>query len=155
MDKVTTIGSMELCMNCGLCCSGALFSDAPVAEGEEEKADELGFTHFENLAGSTVFSLPCKHLSGPLCTIFPNRLDVCDSYHCDLTLDVKSEDVSIEDANNAVKSAKEQIAWLSENARYRNSDNDSTFNIRDYLHFFRKKMVEQLEEFIATEDQNK
>ena len=28
----------ELCKNCGLCCSGALFGNAPLLEGEEEKA---------------------------------------------------------------------------------------------------------------------
>lgn len=146
MDKVTNIGSMELCMSCGLCCSGALFSDATLEDGEEDKAIELGLVPYLNSEGAAAFDLPCKHLCGSLCSIFPNRLEICDEFHCELTTDVDADKVSFEEASEVVISAKEQFTWLKENAKYNFTKDDTTFNLRTYLHSFRKKLLTQLEE---------
>jgi len=145
MEKNVELGS-KLCQNCGLCCSGALFSHAPIADGEKEKAKELDFKPVNKFEDEYVFNQPCPHLVNCSCSIYPNRLHVCGDFHCKLTTNVINGEVAFDDANKDVNSAKEQIKWLTDNALYRETDESAEFNLRNYLHFFRKKMVKQLEE---------
>lgn len=126
----------ELCKNCGLCCSGALFGNAPLEEGEEPKAIELGIKPVVD-EGEGAFNLPCPHLDGTACSIYPDRLHVCGDYHCNLSSSVLEGEKSFDDAIKDVKSAKKHAAWLIENAAYKDLDGEDDYKLSDYQAHFK------------------
>lgn len=71
----------DLCLQCGLCCSGALFSRAPLAAEEAERCYSLGLSRYEH-RGAPWFGLPCTRLDGTRCTIYEGRPAVCRTFRC-------------------------------------------------------------------------
>jgi Fe-S-cluster containining protein len=126
----------ELCKNCGLCCSGALFGNAPLLEGEEEKAIELGIKPVVD-EGEGAFNLPCPHLKGTACSIYPDRLHVCGDYHCLLSASVLEGETDFDEAVLDVESAKEQTEWLIDNAAYANLEGEDEYKLSDYQAHFK------------------
>lgn len=138
MDDNFSLAS-EVCKNCGLCCSGALFGNAPLEEGEEVLATELGIKPVVDDEGCGAFNLPCPHLDGTACTIYPDRLHVCGEYHCLLSSSVLEGETSFDDAMEDVESAKEQAEWLIANAAYKDLKGDDELKLSDYQAFFKAK----------------
>ncbi len=141
MDDNFSLAS-EVCKNCGLCCSGALFGNAPLQEGEETLATELGIKPVVDDEGCGAFNLPCPHLDGTACSIYPDRLHVCGDYQCLLSGSVLEGETSFEDAVAYVESAKEQAEWLIENARYKDLKSGEGLTLSDYQAFFKAKYDE-------------
>lgn len=127
----------ELCKNCGLCCSGALFGHATLEEGEETRAKELKINPVITEEGEGAFYLPCPHLDGTACSIYPERLQICGEYHCNLSTSVLEGETSFEEAIEDVNSAKEQAKWLKENAIYKDLDGKDEYKLSDYQAHFK------------------
>lgn len=136
MDDNFSLAS-ELCKNCGLCCSGVLFGNAPLQEGEEEKARDLRIKPVVDDEGWGAFNLPCPHLAGTTCSIYPDRLHVCGDYHCLLSTSVLEGQTTFDDAIEDVESAKEQAEWLIENAAYKDLQGANELKLSDYQAFFK------------------
>lgn len=88
----------DLCIQCGLCCNGALFGFVPLTA--EEQALPRHRAHGERMP------LPCEFLDGRKCTIYgegPPR--VCGEFRCRLLRRFEAGDVTLEDAMEEVAEA--------------------------------------------------
>lgn len=75
----------DLCLPCGLCCSGLLHSHAILAAGELDQARRLGL-HPVAQEGGYSFPLPCPLYldNGSGCPTYRDRPAVCHSHQCEL-----------------------------------------------------------------------
>jgi hypothetical protein len=96
----------KICVKCGMCCDGTLFSHASLNPGEKgnlpEGIEQQTVTEAEN----DYFCLPCLYFSGK-CTIYKeNRAYVCSSYRCQLLKDFSDKKVNVGEALKIIRQAK-------------------------------------------------
>lgn len=105
--------SNNLCIACGLCCTGHLFSHAKIKPTEIESTQDLGFNVFHSGSGAPAIQLPC-HLWEGQCTIYthPHKPSVCGNFECKLLQELEDEQVSLEEALSVVQQAKQFIQEL-------------------------------------------
>ncbi|MFN3389526.1 MAG: YkgJ family cysteine cluster protein [Allosphingosinicella sp.] len=94
-----------LCADCGLCCDGTLFDHAKAEPEELSRLAEAGLETYE-VEGKPRFRLPCARLSGTRCTIYAERFTICRSYRCALLRDYLGGAVTLDEAREAVGTAK-------------------------------------------------
>ena len=74
----------DLCLTCGLCCSGALFDHGDLQPGEIGPLIALGA---KLCSGDTPrLAFPCALLSGKACSAYDHRPTVCSNYRCELLI---------------------------------------------------------------------
>lgn len=94
----------HLCLSCGLCCQGVLFSGVKLKGVEMEVLDGLSLPILDN-GDAAILSQPCAaHVAGE-CTIYADRPSVCRSYKCDLYKKVLAGETTIDDALIIVRKA--------------------------------------------------
>jgi hypothetical protein len=98
-----------LCLECGLCCHGALHHYAVLREDEVEAANQLGLK-VERQRDYLGFVLPCSKIDGNRCTIYEQRLSTCSSYRCGLLERYRDRRISLEDALPLVAEARRLFA---------------------------------------------
>lgn len=122
----------QVCVECGFCCDGTLFLHACLNPGERghlpQKIEENSFTE----DGKDYFRLPCEYFSGR-CIIYKcSRADVCGSYRCQLLKDMAEDKITIANALETVRSARELREELF--ALYSNlEEDDNELNFRQLL----------------------
>lgn len=91
--------SAQLCLSCGLCCSGALFPHAYFIFGENlSHWQSRGFDLVEE-DGSVFFELGCPHLDGAACTIYDKpRPHTCGGFRCKPLKQVEDGEIGLEQA---------------------------------------------------------
>ena len=67
-----------LCLSCGLCCDGGLFSWVSLSENDRELFRASGLDAPGRLPH------PCPHFSTPACTIYAVRPWQCSDYRCEV-----------------------------------------------------------------------
>ena len=75
----------QLCLGCGLCCDGSLFSNAVL---EKDETPLVGPTR-QGANGTLLFDLPCRCFNGK-CSIYTARPKTCIGFYCDTAKLVKS-----------------------------------------------------------------
>ena len=105
-DPSLGVGS-RLCIQCGLCCTGALHNYAVLDPEEISLARSLGLTL--RTEGRPGFSLPCPRLDGCKCSIYENRPKVCGRYKCQLLENVEAGLTDFDSAIAKVRAAKELV----------------------------------------------
>ena len=101
-DDVST-----LCLACGFCCDGTLFTAVPLGV---EESPRLPTTTRAN--GSRVLLQPCAALNGTCCTMYEARPLACRRYECLLLIALKAGETSLQPALEIVAEAKRRIARL-------------------------------------------
>lgn len=97
----------QLCLACGLCCSGALFDMVRVTHAEVPRLTKLGLpVIFKDEHGSAMLH-PCPALDDTACTIYEHRPARCFWYRCYLLEALYADEVSIDEALGVVALAKE------------------------------------------------
>jgi Fe-S-cluster containining protein len=104
----------ELCLRCGLCCDGTLFSHVPLEPEEVERVRDLGLDVDLPEKGEASFRQCCSALSGTRCTIYEHRPDACKRYRCHLLMALEEDEVSLEDALSVVGQARQMLSQLDE-----------------------------------------
>lgn len=124
--KITLINQGEndeqtICLACGFCCDGTLFSYASLLKEEDERplVASLGLTLTESEEG---FCLPCHHHSKQQgCQIYQQpKPDVCGSYRCRLLNQYRLGKVSLDKAMALVKEGKTFRQKIIEEASVQN-----------------------------------
>ena len=96
------LAEQEICVNCGLCCDGTLFSNADVVSGEKSNLPEKIEQRYSKEDDYESFRLPCPYFCGQ-CTIYDKKKPiVCSAYRCQLLKDVSSGKVTQADALKTV-----------------------------------------------------
>lgn len=99
----------DLCIDCGLCCNGALFSNAKAEAPEVARIESWGLT-VDTFEGRLGFHLPCPRLDGTRCTIYQDRFTICRSFKCKLLNRYVAEETSLDEAQAIVAKAKQLLA---------------------------------------------
>jgi Fe-S-cluster containining protein len=102
-------GPADLCTDCALCCSGALFDNVPVAEDEAEGVAALGLEVIRR-ERDMVFRQPCAMLRGPLCAVYGVRPPACRRFRCTLLENYEGGAVDLGEAKATIAKAKKLIA---------------------------------------------
>lgn len=93
----------ELCMSCGLCCNGSLFSWVKLRDDETDLPSQLGL---EPVDGQQGFAQPCARLEGTCCTIYEHRPSSCRGFRCRLLVAAEQGDTTFERAGEIVAQAR-------------------------------------------------
>lgn len=104
----------ELCLGCGLCCDGTLFSRGKLAKDEEGAIEAVG-GEVSREEGQAHFQQPCRFHCEGRCTIYANRWAACRRFRCALLRRYQAEEISLQEARSTVETALELIASVKAN----------------------------------------
>ena len=107
-------GGSELCLACGLCCSGALYATVTVHSEHVESVRTLGLTVEKIGDGTFTFRQPCPLHEHDRCSAYPNHPPSCQGYRCALLRKYEAGDVTLERGLKIVRSARQLIAGNDE-----------------------------------------
>lgn len=99
----------QLCMDCGLCCTGVIHDAAVLDADEVGPAGELGLTLLEGSARPG-WSFPCAALEGRLCGIFGRRPRVCSRYKCQVLVELLDGTLNFDEAAARTRHAMQLYA---------------------------------------------
>ena len=109
------LSEQEICLNCGLCCDGTLFSYADLATGEQGNLPDEIEQKYAKQDDYEYFALPCSYFCGK-CTIYDQKKPiVCSVFRCQLLKNVSSAKITQSDAIKTVANAlkfREEIYQL-------------------------------------------
>jgi uncharacterized protein len=91
----------DLCTQCGLCCSGALFDFGPLDPAEVEAARSNGLAVLE-AEGRYGFAQPCPALDGAWCRAYAQRPQTCREFRCKLLRSVEAGDITLTEAESII-----------------------------------------------------
>jgi Fe-S-cluster containining protein len=97
----------NLCLACGLCCSGAIFDHADLQPGEIDPIVALGATLYPGMKPRMAF--PCTLLCGKACTVYEQRPAACREYRCQLLIHHKRGGLSDSDAMQLITQALDLV----------------------------------------------
>ena len=99
-----------LCLRCGLCCDGTLFTHVPLRRTEAGPLKALGLPVKEREDGTPILPQRCAALEGRTCTAYAARPEGCRRYHCNLFTALSEGEVSLEEALSVVDGAHALLA---------------------------------------------
>ncbi|MFY0570821.1 YkgJ family cysteine cluster protein [Archangium lansingense] len=99
-----------LCLRCGLCCDGTLFTHVPLRSTETGPLKALGLPVKEREDGTPILPQRCAALDGRKCTAYAARPEECRRYHCHLFSALSEGEVSLEEALSVVDGAHDLLA---------------------------------------------
>lgn len=112
-DAMDSAQAPSLCTQCGLCCSGAIYSRAVLDEDEVAPARAIGLPVLD-LPGRPAFALGCPKLVGTQCSIFGHRPRVCGRFRCQLLIDFEEGRASHSEALAHVQEAQRLLGETRE-----------------------------------------
>lgn len=99
---------VSVCVGCGLCCDGTLFSHLGVMDESDLGLPlrALGVSIIAE-ADPPVFALPCPAFDGWCCTVHSlHRPAACGWFECDLSTAVAAGEVSREEAGSVIAATR-------------------------------------------------
>jgi len=73
----------DICLACGLCCDGTLFSHVTLQDSDD--SDALAILELEQVDDASSFVQPCQVLgSCGSCQVYHDRPVMCAKFECDL-----------------------------------------------------------------------
>jgi uncharacterized protein len=109
--------AQQLCLACGLCCNGVIFTAGQLQPGDDaERLRAAGLrlkTNTQNLPAK--FHQPCGAFAECRCTVYAARPDYCRKFECALLKRVNSGATTAAAALNRIHGAKqraEKVRWL-------------------------------------------
>ena len=104
----------SLCLQCGLCCNGAIFGDVKLQPGESSRRlKQLGLPLLPGRAGCAArFTQPCCAFQNGLCQIYAERPHHCREFECLLLKRVHAGDVEYSEALRTVQTARKRLAGV-------------------------------------------
>lgn len=107
-----SIGS-SLCLACGLCCEGILYTHAVVKPDEIEHVRALGLT-VETFGDTLGCRQPCPLYREQRCSAYPNCLSICKVYQCVMLKNYLAGGITCEEGLQTVQRARELLAAVLE-----------------------------------------
>ncbi len=99
----------QLCVDCGLCCTGVIH-DAGVLDADEvAPAGELGLALLPESVRAG-WSFPCPALQGTLCGIFGRRPRCCSRYRCQVLVELMDGNLAFDEAAARTRHAMQLYA---------------------------------------------
>jgi hypothetical protein len=102
--RTTVRDGSDLCLRCGLCCDGTVFSDITIDDDEEEFVRSLELQPRRNADGRLVSPQPCSAFVDGCCSLYERgRPATCETYTCGLLRGYTEGSASLEDALGVVR----------------------------------------------------
>lgn len=112
LDESDAIQPGDLCLDCGMCCGGHVFTHLALAGPDRDK---LRAADLYDAAAQDRLEFPCRFLDGACCTIYPSRPAVCASYRCKTLAQAQDGAISLDEAKGRLrKVAKLRRAFEAE-----------------------------------------
>lgn len=108
----------NLCLDCGLCCSGVMFRGLTLEQNEVRKFSRPVKHTYDLIPTHTIyktknriaypFEAGCEHLQKDnKCKIYEDRPANCQRYECPMLIRYRNKEISYEVALNKIKRIKE------------------------------------------------
>jgi Fe-S-cluster containining protein len=104
----------ELCLRCGLCCDGTLFTHVPLEPDEAQRVRDAGVPVDSNAEGQSSIRQCCAALRGTRCSIYEVRPGTCRRFRCLLLGAVEEDEVSLKEALRVVDQARQLLGRLDD-----------------------------------------
>jgi uncharacterized protein len=98
-----------LCLHCGMCCDGTLFTQVPLKPPEAQALRKHGLSLGAKEDGTPVLPQRCAALDGLCCTVYAERPEACRRYRCQLFTALAEGEVSLEEAKGVVDAAHAKV----------------------------------------------
>lgn len=137
----------NICIKCGMCCDGTLFSWGKINDGEKLDKDFEIIQH----KGKDVFTQPCSYVNNCVCSIYNSskiqRPLICGNYKCNLLKKYNKQEVSYENAIKIIEITKTTAAKLDKEITNSFPDiaRESISNKIDILNEKHNKTTNQME----------
>ncbi len=105
--------STSLCIRCGLCCDGTLFSRVPVELGDEAAAEAAGLV-IDRERDTHFFRQPCAGFAGGRCAVYANRPTPCRNFRCKLLKSFQAGEIDLDTALEKVELAMQLRRKIAE-----------------------------------------
>lgn len=102
-----------LCVNCGMCCDGVLFTNARAEPDEIARLRAHGLEVEQVRAGRTQFRLPCPHHHDGHCGIYADRFLKCRTFRCALLKRLDAGETTLAEAQATVAQAKAMLSRVT------------------------------------------
>ncbi|MCP3137051.1 YkgJ family cysteine cluster protein [Pyxidicoccus xibeiensis] len=103
-----------LCLRCGMCCDGTLFTHVSLQPTEVAALQQRGLPLSQRADGSPALAQHCAALDGRTCTVYADRPASCRRYHCQLFAALAEKEVSLDEALAVVDEAQALVAAAGE-----------------------------------------
>ncbi len=103
--------SQNLCVECGLCCNGALFDYGPLARDEVPETRKAGLRVLE-ADQKFGFGLPCPQLEGAVCQVYDQRPNTCRTFRCEVLRSVEAGDLDYQQGLQYVSQGRAALAQV-------------------------------------------
>ncbi len=99
------IAEQEICVKCGLCCDGTIFSGVALEKSEKDNLPPEFAKAYDHNSEKERFLQPCPAFDQK-CTIYhKKRAKVCGSFRCQLLIDFSKNKLTRQEADEIVKNA--------------------------------------------------
>jgi hypothetical protein len=109
--------SQSLCLACGLCCDGTIFSSVPLKPSDDiTPLKTVGIDIVSDSDANRLFTLPCAAHKNCTCTVYANRPQLCRTYKCKLLKRFERNEIPHEAALriiNKIVSLKNEVSALA------------------------------------------
>lgn len=102
----------RLCLSCGLCCNGTLFTHIAPRAGEVEALAGTRLHLVTRRDGRVVIGLPCPALEGRRCTMYDERPAGCREFSCATARALAEGEVDEATAHARVEEALRRLAQV-------------------------------------------
>jgi len=96
----------SLCLACGMCCNGALYTHVSIPQDEIERVRALGLA-IETMRDGSGFRQPCSLHRQGRCSAYPNHPAPCRAYACKLLKKYLVGEIAYEQAAQIIQNALE------------------------------------------------
>jgi uncharacterized protein len=103
--------TQALCLSCGLCCDGTLFSAVTLKSTDDIAALTTKGLQISVEAGSRALKQPCPAFKNCTCIVYADRPSTCRAYRCVLLQRIEKNQISREAARSIVR---ETISLLND-----------------------------------------
>ncbi len=102
-----------LCLRCGMCCDGTLFTHVSLQPEEAAELQQRGLPIGSRADGGPALTQHCAALEERACTVYTDRPASCRLYQCQLFSAVAEKEVSLEEALAVVDEAHSRVAAVA------------------------------------------
>lgn len=106
------MSTSDLCVACGLCCDGTIFSFISISEPEAEALTDAP-VQVDRANGRTSMRLGCTALKNKCCTIYERRPSGCREYFCAIVKDMEAGKKSFDESLAIVQRIQREVLALN------------------------------------------
>ncbi|OSM00145.1 YkgJ family cysteine cluster protein [Magnetofaba australis] len=138
----SAVEANRLCLACGLCCNGSIFSRVGIEKREVEAIAAI-VPVWEQESGDVAFSQPCPAWTEGKCGLYAVRPGRCASYICKLQGLVMNGAVSGAAGEKIVDAAVKQAAALRDRVAAYTGKEPQALNLRQFHKEFHPKAMKK------------